>query len=409
MNICLLSTALSCHRQGGIETHADLLAAGAAAAGHKVTMVSASHPVGLAEEEKNGIKRIYLPGTSHMMSRKDASAWWPAAAGKIRELAASGSADIVWAENVSGQEYAACRARSGGPPVISIMHGPGIIGDLGSKWRAVSGAAEIAAFFSLRVPQALLSYRPWIRNALLRSDAVAAVSSYARESLLSEFPAARERVRVIYNGIETGIFRPDQRRRELTRTSLNIPGEDTIVIMAGVLSRQKGFHLGLRAFERALSSAPAARLVIAGDGPEKAELEGMAARMGLSDKVIFYGGYSRERLPALLAAADIFLNPTLRAEGLPLAVLEAMSSGLACVLSPMGGAAETAVHGKSAIFTDPEDADRTGRALASLMTDREPRRKLGRAAREKAVKDFDFMRMAGDYLSLSRELAGKPG
>jgi len=406
MKICILSTSLSCHRKGGTEAHAELLAERAALKGHDVTVLTCTHPSGIPEEEKRGIRIRYLEGTNHAMSRKDMGIWREASANALTGLISEGGEAVVWAENLSGLGYASSPGKPGKAPLISIMQGPGIAADLKSKWEGVSGTAETAQFFFRSLPQALGSYLPWLKRVLAGSDAVVAVSEYARASIISEFPAAAPKTRVIHNGIETGLFRPDRKKREMTRCSLGFSSGDKVIVMAGVLGRQKGFHLGLSAFMECLRAVPAARLLIAGEGPERKALETEAGRLGLEKKTLFYGGFSRDRLPALLAASDVFLNPTLRGEGLPLAVAEAMAAGLPCVLSAAGGSVETAVEGESGFFFRPGDVHGAGKALTALLTDRELCRRMGGAARERAAREFDADKMTDAYINLSLGLLG---
>src|SRR5690606_20106659 len=113
----------------------------------------------------------------------------------------------------------------------------------------------------------------------------------------------------------------------------------------------------------AMSTIPASErplAVVAGDGPERQRLESQAATAGVQDDVRFLG--NRSDIPRLLAAADIFVLPSLW-EGLPLAVLEAMASGLPPVVTRVGGNAEIIEDGKSGLLVPPADTQALAESL----------------------------------------------
>ncbi len=408
MNICLLSTSTPLHQVGGTELHAEILARLAAAKGHRVFWVTTASPDGRETEKKDGYRIDYLRGTSHRMSRKDAPAWWSASTEKILALKAEHGLDVIWAENLCGQHYAAFARAKAGVPLVSIINGLGIRGEVISNWNRVNSFSEIAWFFTRYAVQTLFYYLPWLNRTIRDSDLVVAISDESFLELGQEFPSARGKMIKIYNPIDTALFAPDKRKREAARHKLGVlPGEQ-LLLMTGVLHKQKGFHVGLKAFALLREEFPGLKLAIAGDGPEAGALKTAAERSGLSNAVTFTGNIPNRDLPEIYNAADIYLNPTLRKEGLALVILEAMACGLPSVISKIGGTGSTITDGVNGFFTSPGDSAGIAKKTAAILRDPALAAAMGAAAREKACADFSEKNI-GRYLEISEGLlkAGK--
>jgi glycosyltransferase involved in cell wall biosynthesis len=143
--------------------------------------------------------------------------------------------------------------------------------------------------------------------------------------------------------------------------------------------RYKGHDVLLDIWPRVLAASPAARLIVAGDGDDRARLETRARREGLSGRVVFTGAVSPGVLAALYRDATTFVMPSAN-EGFGLVFLEAMRAGVPCVAAP-GAAEEIIDRGQNGIIADPGDPDGLAAAIAGLFTDHDLRSRLGRAAR----------------------------
>ena len=154
-----------------------------------------------------------------------------------------------------------------------------------------------------------------------------------------------------------------------------------VFLHVGRLAAEKGVDKLIRAFTRAreLLPAGAARLIIAGIGPEEEALKALAG-----PDVLFVGVLDRERsLPRLYASADAFLFSSLT-ETLGLVVLEAMASGLPVIATPAGGVADHLRDEVNGIAVPPHDVDAMSNAIAALTLDAERRRRLSDGARRTA-------------------------
>ncbi len=405
MNICILSTTTEAHLAGGSETHCRLMSEGAAAAGHRVTLLTTRHPEGKASEEKNGVRTLYLDGTDHSMSVRWAARWRLKSLEKLKEMHASAPFDIVWAENLSGWHCSA--ARSGlALPLVTIMNGPGVRDGLRSEFNRVSTAGELAAFALKTLPQNLLFYLPWFYNTIKGSDALIAVSPESAGSIKAEFSFAAAKIYAVCNGIDTALFKPDPAAGAKTLARHGFSGAWPVILMAGVLHKQKGFHLGLEAFRRIKEKMSGARLLIAGGGPERASLESLSVSLGLSGSAAFCGHVPQSGQPEYYNACDIFLNPTLRVEGHPLVALEALSCGKPVVTAAIGGTASTIVDGESGFFFKPGDVEAMTEKCLRLFSDRVLLAAMSASARARALSEFSVEKMVREYLRITAEVIG---
>lgn len=404
MRICILSTATTAHQMGGTEVHAESLAAEAARQGHTVFVLTTAHPDGRRTEQKAGYTVNYLQGTSHRMSRREAPAWWKASAAAASGLCTAQKIDVVWAENFAGLSYAALPP-AGRRPVISVVQGLAVRGEIASNFSRVSTPGELLYFLTRYAAQTAFYYIPRFRSMVRNSDLLIGVSNETALALAEEFPESAAKTKVIFNPVDTVLFRPDPGLREETRKRLGLTPGNTAILMSGVIHKQKGMHIGLEAFSSLTARFPEAKLLVIGDGPQRRELE--TASAGLAGRVVFCGQKHNPEMPAYYNAADIYLNPTTRLEGLPVVMAEALACGLPCVVSRIGGTGSTIEHGKSGFFVEPGDAEDIRTRLESLLKDAGLRRSLSGAARDKALKDFDLKKNLAEYVSASRGLAKK--
>jgi glycosyltransferase involved in cell wall biosynthesis len=204
-----------------------------------------------------------------------------------------------------------------------------------------------------------------------------------------------ERLTTIPNTIDPDRFQCLGNRSELRQT-LNVPMDRPLVVSIGRLAEPKGYSHLLAALalippeERPLT-------LIAGDGPERADLERQARVLGLGHDTRFLG--NRRDVPALLAAADVFVLASLW-EGLPLALLEAMAAGLPSVVTAVGGNPEVIDNGESGLLVPAADEPAFAAALRRLLRDPEQRRRMGQAARKKFNEQFSLRRFVETHENL---------
>jgi glycosyltransferase involved in cell wall biosynthesis len=137
--------------------------------------------------------------------------------------------------------------------------------------------------------------------------------------------------------------------------------------------------------------------VIVGEGPDRPALEAEIERLGIGDRVRLLG--ERRDVPELLGAADVFVLSS-RSEGLPVSVLEAMVAGLPVVASRVGGVGELVEDEETGLLVAPGNPDELSTALERVLGDRELRRRLGAAGRERVERHFDLESFRRAHLDL---------
>jgi len=171
----------------------------------------------------------------------------------------------------------------------------------------------------------------------------------------------------------------------------------------GVFSPWKAVNLLVEAFAEVARTRPAVELRLVGDGEERPRCERIAERAGIGERVVFTG--YRSDVPAQLAHADAFILPSLE-ENLPLALLEAMGAGLACVATRVGGVPEAL--GECGLVVPPGDRGSLAAAMTRLADEEGLATRLGSCAAERARSSFSITVCADAHLALWSEAAGRP-
>lgn len=219
--------------------------------------------------------------------------------------------------------------------------------------------------------------------ALTGADAIITVSEAARAFFLAK--ALGPRVVLIPNGVA------------VPATPVADGGDD--VVYVGTLKEQKGVDVLLRAW--AAMGARRERLLLLGDGPERAKLEELAGALGVGGSVRFEG--MRDDVDAYLRRARAFVLPS-RWEGMPNALLEAMSYGLPCVATDVDGSRDLVEDARSGLLARPDDPEALAAALARILDDRALAAALGTAARARVEQSFSLPAVAARTLALYDEV-----
>jgi glycosyltransferase involved in cell wall biosynthesis len=241
----------------------------------------------------------------------------------------------------------------------------------------------------------LLLWLDKIANRL--STHICAVSASTRDVLLSLEGVPTDRVSVVYNAIDLKRFAPAPHKREAARKRWELPAEGRIIAGIGRLTYQKNFELFLDAAADVLRDRPDAFFVIAGTGPDEAALKQKAATLHIGERVRFLGYVSATE--ELYPAIDFLMMPS-RYEGLPMALLEAMSMRVPVIASRVDGIAEIiedGVHG--ALATPGSRSDFVEKTL-DLLAHPDKAAQFADAARAKVVANFSAEKMTREVEAL---------
>lgn len=203
------------------------------------------------------------------------------------------------------------------------------------------------------------------------------------------------RIQTIHNGIDFVPASSDA--RQVIRAALGVNAESPLILSVGRLTEQKAHSVLVRAAQKVRDRFPAARFVIVGDGPLRAALEGEMGQLDLQGTVMLVGG--RENIPDYIAAADLFVLPS-REEGLGVALLEAMSGGLASVATRVGGIPEIIRDGENGLLVPPDDPDSLTDAIVRLLSDPAECVRLRGAGKSTVENGFTVNRMCEQYLQI---------
>ncbi|AQV95283.1 glycosyl transferase family 1 [Cupriavidus necator] len=296
-----------------------------------------------------------------------------AALRKARRVIRQWQPDVIHAHMIHGNLFARALARTGPmPPVICSAHSA----REGGRLRA-------------------LAYRVTDRWCNLTTH----VSEAGRQAMIASGAVPSGRVIVMPNGIDTNRFRQDDASRERMRRDLGLNTGEVLVLNVGRLVPEKDQAMLIEAFREVYRRLPRARLMIAGDGPLRAELSSQIAGYGLNHAVLLIG--ARKDIPELLRAADVFVLSS-RIEGMPLAVGEALASGLPVVSTAAAGVAELA--GDVATITPVGDAAALATGLATAIEALPGTQAQQYRRRQQVLSRFDISAVARQWLAQYRHL-----
>ncbi|MBF0555624.1 MAG: glycosyltransferase family 4 protein [Nitrospirae bacterium] len=195
-----------------------------------------------------------------------------------------------------------------------------------------------------------------LTNWLIKGDVdkIIAVSAAVKRTLINS-GIAEDKIEIIYNSVDINRFDPAKVSRAETRAELGFAKDDIVIATVGRITEDKGGLDLLYAFKEAGEDHPRMRLLFAGDGPLKAELQEQAAGLAISDHVHFTG--YRDDVERMYAAADIVVVPTRGLESFGMVVIEAMAMERPVIASDVGGIPEIINHGANGLLFNPTSRD----------------------------------------------------
>jgi glycosyltransferase involved in cell wall biosynthesis len=205
------------------------------------------------------------------------------------------------------------------------------------------------------------------------------------------------------NPVDTQEFAPlKPHERAALRQRLRIPCEARVVVFCGRLAPEKALPSLLEAFGRAATELPDALLLVVGDGPLRGELEQQAARLGLGgNRLRFAGRVPADEVPSWLQAADLFALVSV-SEGFPCALVEAMSAGLASVVSDIPANRQLVEDGIQGRLVPVGDVTAIAGAMEHLLSDAACRFRMAGAARERVLDNYSTDGVVERYETMLR-------
>ncbi|HTP30494.1 MAG TPA: glycosyltransferase family 4 protein [Anaeromyxobacteraceae bacterium] len=370
---------------GGIQSHTLRLGQKLAQRGvevHVVTRIQQGLP---PFERMNGV-RVHRVGIAVARGAAGSAAFIASALPTLRRLAPR--LDLLHSHQLLSASTIGLVAKVlTGLPLIVNPHACGRIGDVG-----VLSASRLG--------------RQRLRAIVTQADAFVAVSRTIRDELVGA-GAPPEAIWHIANGVDTRRFFPASgEERRMIRRVLGLPNPEgePLVLFGGRLAREKGVDVLLAAWPRIVAGVPRAQLCIVGGGDESRALREQARALGVQTSVSFLDGV--EDLAAHARAADAAALPS-RTEGMPVALLEAMSCALPVVATSVGGSAEVLDDGVTGRLVPAEDPEALAEAIVHTLRDPDGASRRGRAARAYVLAHHDLDRVADRFLARYMALTGR--
>jgi len=228
------------------------------------------------------------------------------------------------------------------------------------------------------------------------TDAFIAVAAPHGRYLAEHEGCPAHKVRVIPNGVDLERFHPRWPNR-LLQQELGLAPENPVVGIVAALRPEKNHPLFLRAAALVHRELPQARFLIVGDGPQRDELESLAAELSISEVVHFLG--TRHDVPEVLALVDVLVLSS-HMEANPISILEAMAAEKPVVATRVGSVKETVVDGKTGYLVAPDEAGGVAQRVVELLKDRPRAAAMGRAGRERVIANWSIDRTVEGYQDL---------
>lgn len=280
---------------------------------------------------------------------------------QVKQFIRNNNVDIIHAHGTRANSNIIWAARSLGIPVIYTIHGWSFHQD--QNWL---------------VKNIRILGEKYLTNKSDLNISVSASNQQSGQKFISSFKSV-----VVNNGIDQQKFDPGKQYRDI-RQELNIPKDKLLVLFVARFTSHKQPISLIKAFQKAAEVNPEMHLLMVGEGDERLAAEKIITESRLENKITLQP--FRQDVPDLLAAADIFVLPSLW-EGLPIGLLEAMAMGKAVIASEVDGTVEIVQHNKNGLLINTVDlVNELAQSLLLLSQDAPLRDSFGREA-IKTVKD----------------------
>jgi glycosyltransferase involved in cell wall biosynthesis len=276
-----------------------------------------------------------------------------------------------------------------------------LVGRLAARQLGVPSIVHFHEMLPLSQPMGALQRR------LARCTTKAlAVSEAVRAFAIRKFAIPPERIDVLYNGLDLTPYRAvDNSTRARIRRELGIDDAQPVIGMVGrMIVANKGQDVMLRAMSAVLARRPDAVLALVGDGPDLETCRALAAELGVAHASRFLE--HRDDVPDVLAAIDVAAMPSMRGEGLPFVVLEAMAAGRPVVGFRIAGVPEMIRHDEDGILVDRGDVAGLADGLTRLIEDGDLYRRMADSSRARA-QDFAMGHHVSKLTTIYEDVAAR--
>ena len=248
------------------------------------------------------------------------------------------------------------------------------------------------------------------RTSVRRSDRIITISDAMREILHRDYGAREDRVDIIHDGVDTGVF---HRQEAADLRAAYAPDADHVLIFHGVIDPQDGPELLVEAAPAILAQHPRTRFWMVGDGTAVPALKALTEGAGLAGRFYFSGWVLQADVARYISASDlglVILPDVLSARGrVTLKEFEYWACGVPAVLPRLPALQEVVGDEEASLFYVPGDAGDLAAKVNSLLSDADRRREMGSLGQQRVLEKFEWRALTGEIARLCEEYANASG
>ncbi len=389
MNIAVFTKSTTFHKGfGGFETLNRNLSEALVKKGHRIVVYAPKKELSTNEIEENGVIYRFVDcmfGKFKMLYSYSKNSWENKSVKAFLYDHDKLKYDLVLGQSSWALPIIKIKNQIG-VKVVSVLHGSKI-GEYQTQLKNVKSIKEL--MYCVRdIPHVLRAFFITQREFVHGSDKLVAVSNFVKRIIVEETFVSEDKITVIYNGVDESKFEGLEKKKSAA-------GEDVNIVYIGRIIRAKGLFVLVDSLSR-LKNLPW-KLNIIGDGEALEQLRTEITRRGLTDRVNLTGLITYENVIKELGKSDIFVLPSMRMEGFPMTIVEAMFSRLPVVASDIGGNSDAVINGETGFLAKAGNVIDLSEKLAELINSHEKRVLLGENGRKKALKEFTIDRMVSKY------------
>ncbi|MBU1017078.1 glycosyltransferase family 4 protein [Patescibacteria group bacterium] len=388
MNFCILIRSTTFHnKSGGLETQNKTLCEGLAKKGHKVVVISTStlsNPRGWTKE--SGVQYFFVNAPSGIYSKK----WWEESAKEFRRLNKKDKFDVVISQSSAGKAVFAGKSSF---RKIAVSHGTAL-GELKTRVKSIKSLRNIARVILKDIPMVVSGYYDDLQ-VFKNADKIVCVSSLLADMLLKEYPSVKRKVVVIDNGVDEEKFKIQDTKYKILDTR-NL----FTLLYVGRIVEEKGIPQLLEASGKLQSLVPNLQVLIVGGGKDLDKFKLLTKKLKIEDVVNYVGEVGNSQVVEYYKKSDVFVYPSLRQEGFPMVLAEAMMCGLPIIASRIGGISSAIENNKTGVLVPPGDVQELVLAIKNLYDNPSLRKSISQNAKSRAEENYSQEAMVAKYLKI---------
>lgn len=303
---------------------------------------------------------------------------------KLRQLLRNQRFDIIHDNQTLA--YGVLMMKAFGIPIVATVHHP----------LPIDKKTDLAYMDRIRGRITRILFYPFVMQHIVtkRMDRIITVSQNSAEETITAFRVPREKIRVVYNGIDTEMFR-----------GFGNDGKERgrLIVVANSRDRKKGIIYLLRAVQILRQEMDVKLTIVDKGAPENTYTPTLVNRYGLDGSVSFTGRLSLEDLVKQYGRAEVAVVPSLY-EGFGLPAAEAMSCGLPVVATTAGALPEVVADGEGGILVPPRDSRALACAIKRLLEDEHLRKTMGEEGRRRVIRQFNWREAAKKTIEVYQEV-----